>query len=247
MLPRIDHVILHVHDAEAASRDMAAAGFVVQRRADRESKGGASYRFVSFADGSYILLTAFTPAGAAAHRLSAILAEGEGWAEYGVVVPGLDAAIAAGRQAGIVLGAVHDVRNVVASGEAWALRLLVAGRGAGGDDALPFLIEDIAGRAVRIPPPVAHPNGARGIAGLTVAAADPGRTARALAVLTGTQIAAATGELTLHGASLRFIPTDPGKTGTARLGGLTRVAIGAGRDAAVDPSLCHGGPMAFVA
>jgi hypothetical protein len=247
MLPRIDHVILHVHDLAAASRDMAAAGFVVQRRADRASKGGASYRFVTFADGSYILLTAFTPAGASAHRLSAILAEGEGWAEYGVVVPNLDAAIAAGRDAGIVLGAVHDVRNVVASGDAWALRLLVAGRGAGGDDALPFLVEDVTGRAARIPPPVDHPNGARGIAGLTVASADPGRTARALAALTGAEITPATGGLAMDGASLRFIATDAAGTGTARLGGLTRVAIGAGRDTGIDPSLCHGGPMAFVA
>ncbi len=230
-LPCVDHVLLLVDDLDAAAADMTAAGFTVQTRADREVKGGSTYRFVSFPDGSYLLLTAFTPEGAAAHRLARVIAGGQGWADWSFCVADVEAARAAGLAAGLAMGPVHVVANRVASGEEWGLRLLVSGRGSGGDEALPFLVQDRLNRHVRIPAPLPHPNGATGIAGLSVAAADPAASARALAVL-------------LDGpppVEVEFVPLHPGAPGTAGMGGLVGVTLrGAGT-----PFTLRGGRFAF--
>ena len=52
-----DHFVLLVDDLDAAARDFAALGFTVLDRADT-SHGTTIFKFVSFADGAYILLTA---------------------------------------------------------------------------------------------------------------------------------------------------------------------------------------------
>lgn len=185
-----DHFIVLVADMDRAVADFEALGFTVSERADSTSHG-AIYRFVVLADGAYILLTAFTdPAVRARHRLAPVLDEGEGWADYSFVVPSVaDAAAAMGRLGSPVAGPV-EVANTLRGGERWGLNLLMTGRGTGGDDALPFVVEDVAGRDHRIPSFRPHANGAKSVAAVRIASTQPERTADALVALTGAARAA---------------------------------------------------------
>ncbi len=170
---RFDHLVLLVRDLDKASVDFKKLGFVVLER-DDTSHGSTRFRFVSFDDGAYILLTAFSSdAAMAAHRLGPVLAAGEGWADYSFLV---DDAHAAGRMleaAGMSVAGPVEVANTVAGGHKWALDLLMAGRGAGGDVALPFLVSNRQGVEHRIPGPSTHANGANGVTGVKVVSTDP--------------------------------------------------------------------------
>lgn len=168
-----DHMVLLVHDLDQAVKDFEALGFTVLERADT-SHGSTIFRFVSFEDGSYILLTAFTSqAGADAHRLGPVLASGEGWADYSFLVRDASAAGERLKSAGMPVRGPVEVSNVLAGGERWGLDLLMTGRGAGGDVALPFLVSDNEGREHRIPGPSRHANGAKGIRGVRLSTSDP--------------------------------------------------------------------------
>lgn len=227
--PMIDHVVLLVHDLDAAAARLEAAGLTVLQRADIKEKPGSRFRFVSFADGSYILLNAFSDEALKKHRLGPILSEREGWGDWSVAVADLDATIARAGAAGLPLGGENAVKNVLSTGETWGLRLLVSGRGSPGDQALPFMVQDVEGRAARIPGPSQHSGGARGIVGVTVASDDPQASARALAVLAGLPEPQET-SVAVGPARIDFVPTDPAGTGTARLGGpvAVRLATAAG-------------------
>jgi len=247
---QLDHIVMLVHDLEAACADLRSLGFTVQERADTKT-GTTEFRFISFEDGSYILVMAFQSASAqAGHRLGAILAEGEGWADYSFLVPAVDAAIARGKTAGVTLGKVNEVTNVVRSGASWSLRLLVSGRGAGGDDALPFLVEDTGGRDVRIPAPLPHANGATGIAALRVGAADPAGTAARLGALLDLAPAATNAGWTISAgpARIEIVANAQGLPGRRATGGLVETWIAAD-DAAglLDPARSHFARITLVA
>jgi catechol 2,3-dioxygenase-like lactoylglutathione lyase family enzyme len=180
-----DHMILLVRDLEMATRDFREMGFVVAERDDAE-EGAMANRFVSFADGSYILLSAFRdPASATSHRLAPLLAEGEGWTDYSYRIRDVAGAAERLREAGLPLRGPLRVGNQLASGEPWSLDLLLTGIGAGGEEALPFLVEDREGRNHRIPAPEPHPNGVRGIVGVRLRVASEAPVLQALAAMLG--------------------------------------------------------------
>lgn len=182
-----DHLVLLVNDLDVAARDFTELGFTVLERADT-THGSTIFRFVSFGDGSYILLTAFTSAeGAKGHRLGPVMDSGEGWADYSFVVPDAAAAAAELADKGFVAKGPVRVSNVLTGGERWGLDLLMTGRGAGGNVALPFLVSDVEGRSHRIPGPSSHANGATGIRSITVSTDDPRRVADSLVAIGGEQ------------------------------------------------------------
>ncbi|CAH1651504.1 MULTISPECIES: VOC family protein [unclassified Chelatococcus] len=169
MRASFDHLIVLVHDLDKAARDFESLGFTVTERHDGVA-GSMLNRFISFADGSYLLLSAFAdPAAADKHRLGPLLQRGEGWADYSFVVEGIEEITARLQSLHAPTRGPVQVSNSVASGDRWSLDLLMTGIGAGGDDALPFIVEDRAGRAHRIPAATRHRNGAAGIAGIRVA------------------------------------------------------------------------------
>lgn len=169
MRAAFDHLIVLVQDLGAAARDFESLGFTVTERHDSVA-GSMHNRFISFADGSYLLLSAFAdPAAAEKHRLGPLLQRGEGWADYSFVIAGIEEITARLQAQHAPIRGPVQVSNTVASGERWSLDLLMAGIGAGGDDALPFIVEDRAGRMHRIPAAPHHRNGATGIAGVRVA------------------------------------------------------------------------------
>lgn len=186
---RFDHLVLLVRDLDKVTTDFEKLGFVVLERNDT-SHGPTRFRFVSFNDGAYILLTAFSSDEArAAHRLGPVLAAGEGWADYSFLV---DDARATGRSlkaAGIPVAGPVEVANTVAGGHKWALDLLMAGRGTEGDVALPFLVSDRQGARHRVPGPSTHANGANGVAGVKVASAEPAGVVAGLLAMGGKRTA----------------------------------------------------------
>lgn len=181
ILVSLDHLIVLVKDMDKAVSDYTALGFTIQNREDSQH-GSAVNRFICLDDGSYILLTAFPdPEALKKQRLGALLAAGEGWGDYSFAVPSVDEQ--AQRMAALgskTLGPI-DVGNTLVDGSRWDLKLLLTGRGAGGDDALPFLVEDVNGREFRIPAPVPHSNGATGIAHLIISSPTADKTANVLA------------------------------------------------------------------
>lgn len=252
---RPDHLILVVHDIEAASADFAALGFTVQERADSRH-GTARYRFICLEDGSYILLTGFTtPEAAASHRLGALLATGAGWADYSFAVASVAQAAANLAALGLPVRGPVDVGNTLVDGSVWALKLLMAGRGTDGDEALPFVIEDVAGRSFRIPAPVPHANGARAIRRLVIASLTAEQTARALATLIGGTVTAGAPfetrpafDIDAGGCLLTVFADDPASPIGRAGGGLHAVELaGSGPAGPLDPGRAHGGRLIFVA
>ncbi|SFU22385.1 VOC family protein [Mesorhizobium sp. YR577] len=180
-----DHLIVLVNDPDQAAADYAALGFTVQQRHD-SAHGSAAYRFVSFEDGSYILITAFTdPEALKKHRLGPLLAAGEGWGDYSFTEPDIIALTAKLTEEGSRVAGPVDVGNTIADGSKWSLKLLMTGRGTGGDDALPFVVEDVEGRNNRIPAAKPHANGATGISRMVIASPTADSTATTLALISG--------------------------------------------------------------
>lgn len=227
-----------MNDLDAAARDFAAQGFTVLDRADT-SHGSTVFKFVSFADGAYILLTAFSSQEARqGHRLGPVMEAGEGWADYSFVVPDAQAVGSDFNKAGFNARGPVSVSNVLAGGERWALDLLMTGRGSAGDVALPFLVSDVEGRGHRIPGPSTHRNGATGIAGLAVSTDRPDLVKRTLELIGGT----------VDGERLRFdavhvdillLDAPDGRPG----GGMVSVTLTGAEDRDFDPGLTHGAPL----
>lgn len=232
-----DHLIVLVHDLEAAARDYQALGFTVLERHDTEH-GKTRFRFVSFDDGSYILLTSFASAAdQASHRLGEVLTAGEGWADWSFVVPSANATAAA--LSGFPQSGPVSVSNVIADGRKWALDLLMFGRGAGGDVSLPFVISDVEGRPARIPAPLPHANGATGIVGLKLSSADPATVGRTLVALGGTEVSP--NRYDFGATWVEVLPLD---TAGGRLGGGMVEAVLSGSTAqSLDLGLAHGAPL----
>ena len=187
-----DHVVLLVNDLDAAAASFATLGFTVLERADiNASHGSTVFRFVSLDDGSYILLTAFSSDEARAkHRLGPCLEAGEGHADWSFTVADAAALGAELKQAGFPVSGPIEVSNVVAGGHKWRLDLLMLGRGAGGDPALPFVVSDNEGREYRIPAPVPHANGANAMRGIRLASVNADVVVKTLVAMGGKEIGA---------------------------------------------------------
>lgn len=182
-----DHVVLLVQDLDKAAADFAALGFTILERADTNASHGSTiFRFVSLADGSYILLTAFTSAEAQGkHRLGPVLSAGEGHADWSFTVSDASALGAELKAAGFPVNGPVVVSNVVEGGNKWGLDLLMLGRGAGGDVSLPFVVSDNEGRNYRIPGPSTHANGASAMLGIRLSSADVETVVKTLVALGG--------------------------------------------------------------
>lgn len=239
-----DHLVLLVDDLDKASRNFETLGFTVQERAD-SAHGSTAFRFVSFADGSYLLLTAFTSEeGHKAHRLGPVLDAGEGWADYSFTVDDATVSGQALAAAGFPVRGPVRVSNVLTGGEIWALDLLMAGRGADGDVSLPFVVSDIEGRQYRIPAPKPHANGATGIRKITVSSTGRDHTIAALVALGATQH----DDGVLTGAGYIEVIGQDDASGHRPGGGVASIEITtAGPSAAgeglLDISLTHGAPI----
>jgi hypothetical protein len=175
MLQGHDHTIFLVadpSDLDTVARRFADAGFLITERDDAGKESATTaQKLICFADGSYVeILTIRDAAARAKHRFVNLLPLGDGWADYSLVTSDLDADRARLAAAGMPLSPLHDHTKTLRDGRPWGVRLILAGIGAGGAPALPFLVQDTVGRELRIPRArTAHPNGVTGTAGVTVA------------------------------------------------------------------------------
>ena len=167
----IDHIVIAVRDLAAASEDYARLGFTVTPGG--EHTGGATHNaLTSFADGAYFELIAFKePDRPQDHKWWAKQAGGEGTVDFALRSESVDFEGDRLKQAGIDVDGPHDGGRLRPDGQhiAWRnLGLAVSGV------PLPFMIEDVTTRDLRVPSGAAaeHELGVTGVAGLVLLVED---------------------------------------------------------------------------
>lgn len=252
-----DHVVLLVRDLEKAAADFAALGFTILERADlNASHGSTIFRFASLKDGSYILLTAFTSDEAQSkHRLGPVLEAGEGHADWSFTVPSSAEMSEELKRAGFPVKGPVVVSNTVEGGHKWGLDLLMLGRGAGGDVALPFVVSDNEGRKHRIPGPSDHANGATAMVGIRLSSIDVEAVVKTLVALGGKDIGASPFKAGDHrvdfGQTWIDVAVD-GVPGGRAGGGIVEVVLVSSdprlpaEGTVLDLGLAHGAPIRLI-
>ena len=165
----LDHIVIAVHDLEAAVADYRALGFQVAiggRHPGRTSHNA----LVVFADGAYLEIIAWTAPAPEERWYRTLRDHGEGLVDFALLPGSTSQALAEARERGLdtLIGPV-DGGRVRPDG---AQLLWQTARHATPD--LPFLCGDVTPRALRVPEGSVreHPNGALGVASLTVAVHD---------------------------------------------------------------------------
>ncbi len=171
MPKHLDHIVILVTDLARASADYADLGFTVTPGGAHTS-GATHNALITFADGTYFELIAFTDlAKAPSHRWGAQIAQGEGFIDFALLSDDL-AAESIVRHPGVVptngpieMGRLRPDDQRID----WRIISLSATQ-----SALPFVIEDVTPRPLRVPDgaamrhrlPVTH------VAGVTVVVKD---------------------------------------------------------------------------
>ena len=178
MIRGLDHVVLVVLDLAAAVADHRARGFTVTPGG--EHAGGLTHNaLVGFQDGSYLELIAFRDLTAARgnHSWAPIAERGGGWADFALLSNDLFQDVTALGE--LVARAPEEGGRTRPDG------LGIAWRVARLEKPLPFLIEDLTARELRVPGGEAavHPNGTTGVASVVLGATDAARVGERYAVL----------------------------------------------------------------
>ena len=158
----LDHVVLVVRDLERAIGDHRRRGFTVTIGGEH-ADGLTHNALVPFADGTYLEIVAFRDlARARSHRWWKTAVDGGGLTDFAVLSDDLAADVAA-------LGELV-VRPPLQGGRVRPDRVELKWRTAVLAAPLPFLIEDLTPRELRVPGGAAaeHANGAVGIAALVL-------------------------------------------------------------------------------
>jgi hypothetical protein len=186
VLTRLDHVVILVGDLDLAVRGYEELGFTVTPGGEH-ADGLTRNALVPFADGSYLELVAFLDPEDPRENVwgwRAFLPLGGGLIDYCAASDDLEADVRRLEESGLGVDGPTDGGRRLPDGTEirWRVaRVRQDGR------LLPFLIEDLTPRPARVPggPAAAHPNGARGISRLELAASDARAAAKDLAVLAG--------------------------------------------------------------
>jgi hypothetical protein len=166
MLRQLDHVVLVARDLNSAIADHRRRGFTVTPGGEH-ADGTTHNALITFTDGSYLELVAFRDLGRAlTHRWWKIAADGGGLADFALLSDDLAADSAA--LADLVKTAPKDGGRTRPDGVELKWRTAVL------KPPLPFVIEDITARDLRVPGGAAteHANGATGIATVAIGAVD---------------------------------------------------------------------------
>ena len=168
MITKLDHVVLVVPDLARAVVEWERRGFTVTPGG--EHTGGLTHNaLVGFADGSYVELIAFHDVTAARgkHQWQPIAERGGGWSDFALLSD--DLAADARALGPLVARPPEDGGRTRPDGVriAWRTARLVS--------PLPFVIEDVTARDLRVPGGTAasHANGVAGIVRVILGSADP--------------------------------------------------------------------------
>jgi hypothetical protein len=188
MLRSLDHIVIVVRDLAQASADYDRAGFTVTPGGEHTS-GATHNALVAFGDGAYFELIAFhEPERPQEHRWWSRLAQGEGFVDYALLSDNLARDAERLRAAGLAETDLYDGGRRRPDGQqiAWRSQRL----GASNDrSALPFLIQDVTPRALRVPggPVARHALPVTRVAGLTLAVGKLVEAGATMAALLGTE------------------------------------------------------------
>ena len=186
MPARLDHLVILVADLEEAVRDYGRLGFRVTPGGEH-ADGLTRNALVPFRDGTYLELVAFIDPGDDRDNVwgwRGFLPR-EGLVDYCAASDGLRDDLRRLRGIGLEVEDPGEGGRRLPDGREIRWRSAsIAQEGR----VLPFLIEDVTPRRMRVPggPAADHPNGATGVARLEVSAVDPARARRDLAALAGT-------------------------------------------------------------
>jgi Glyoxalase-like domain len=166
MLRQLDHVVLVVRDLTSAMADHRRRGFTVTP-GGQHADGVTHNALITFADGTYLEIVAFRDlARALTHRWWKIAAEGGGFADFALLSDDLTGDAAA--LADLVQTPPKEGGRIRPDGVElrWRTALLKA--------PLPFVIEDLTARELRVPGGAAaeHANRATGIGSIVIGAVD---------------------------------------------------------------------------
>jgi Glyoxalase-like domain len=178
MITGLDHVVLVVLNLEAAVFEHTQRGFTVTPGG--EHAGGLTHNaLVGFQDGSYLELIAFhdTRAAHGKHTWAPVAERGGGWADFALLSNDLRQDVSA--LADLVARPPEDGGRTRPDGLGIAWRVARLHR------PLPFLIEDLTARELRVPHGDAarHVNKTSRIARVVLGATDPARVSERYAML----------------------------------------------------------------
>jgi catechol 2,3-dioxygenase-like lactoylglutathione lyase family enzyme len=168
MLTGIDHLVILVSDLATGIRDYEGLGFTVIPGG--EHPGGTHNALIAFADGAYIELIAFQdPRAPSQHRWRGYLDNGGGLIDFALGSTDLAADVARLTGAGLPYEPMDGAR---ARPDGVQLQWRSASVSPAGQ--LPFIIEDVTPRGLRVPSGGAtqHANDVTGVLSLTVAVGD---------------------------------------------------------------------------
>lgn len=167
----LDHVVIAVHNLDAAIQDYRALGFTVVRGGIHASRATQN-ALITFPDGTYLELLAPTgePPVSGVIDFSVLLQQGEGLAGYALRSDDLEADVARLRAQGLAVGEVIPGERRRDDGRVirWKLALLDGGFS-------PFLIQDVTSRQWRVshdPAITTHTNRAVGLRAIEIAVRD---------------------------------------------------------------------------
>jgi hypothetical protein len=183
----LDHVVILVDDLDQAVVDYQSQGFVVTP-GGTHADGLTHNALIVLADRSYLELIAFVEPHDVRDNVwgwRSYVSKGGGLIDYCIATDDITAATKAFRAQGLAVteptigGRVKPDRTEIQ----WrSARFWQTGR------ELPFLIEDVTARELRVPQPNSHPNGVSGIHDLLIAVADLPRVASLLSLMMGTPV-----------------------------------------------------------
>ncbi|TMG57249.1 MAG: VOC family protein [Chloroflexi bacterium] len=158
MIRMLDHVVLVARDLDTAVADHRRRGFTVTP-GGKHADGLTHNALVPFADGSYLEIVAFPDLDrAVSHRWWKIAAEGGGFADFALLSDDLGADTLALKEIVTRSSATGGRTRPDGIRLEWRTAILSA--------PLPFIIQDLTSRELRVPQGAAaqHANGAGGIA-----------------------------------------------------------------------------------
>ena len=242
MLTRLDHLVILVRDLDRAVRDYARLGFAVTPGGEH-ADGLTRNALIPFEDGSYLELVAFVDPDDVRDNVwgwRRFLSSGGGLIDFCAASDDLREEVRGLEERDLGVDGPTDGGRRLPDGREirWRIaRIRQEGR------LLPFLIEDLTTRELRVPgsPSAKHPNGALGIALLEVATPDAEGAVRAFASLTGAP------SLRLGSCALSFVIPEQEDEARGRLdaSGPGPMAVGLatdvpGRAEELDRRLSHG-------
>ncbi len=186
----IDHIVIVDRDLDEMVRQAESLGFTVVPGG--EHAGGMTHNaLIAFEDGSYIELIAFIdPEKRSTHRWWPRLWKGGGLVDYALLCDDLEAEVDEIRQRGLDLPEPVENGRLRPDGQRLDWRQCFP-QAVVGENGLPFLIEDVTPRSLRVPhepEQLTHRNGVTGIAGLTVLVSDYVAATGALVDITGNEM-----------------------------------------------------------